>query len=282
MKALLLVTALLSWHANAYAWGDDGHRITGQIANGLLTDNARSEVRRLLGSDDLSLVATWMDDERDTLNQRLPGSSRWHYENREACGKAISVRTCPRGQCLTKQLERSLRESGNKKLEDKQRAESLRIAIHLLGDLHQPLHLVDNYDRGGNDTWVQLPRDKQPRRLHEVWDTRLLRLSLGRASTKKSAEYAEALTDRFATQSKEWQLGDVEQWASDTHQLGIDMYRQLPTFSCRTAQTANEPNAMILPASYIESARSIVDLQLAKAGVRLAAELNKTFAAKTP
>jgi S1/P1 Nuclease len=281
MKTLLWVCVLLCWQTTVHAWGDDGHRITAQVANELLSDSARQEIRRLVGSDDLTLIANWMDDEREMLNKTLPGSSRWHYENREACANKISSRACPRGQCITKQLERSLQQLKDVKLTDKQRTDALRIAVHLLGDLHQPLHLSDNYDRGGNDTLVRLPREREPRRLHDAWDTRFLKMNLARRNTQSNA-YAESLVQRFAAQSSNWQTGAIEQWANETQLLGGEAYRLLPAFSCRTMADAKQNETVTVPVSYINWARSTVDIQLMKAGVRLAAVLNQTFAARAP
>lgn len=280
MKTLLWACVLLCWQTTVHAWGDDGHRIAAQVANALLTDSARQEIRRLVGSDDLTQIANWMDDEREALNKKAPGSARWHYENREACANKIDPRACPRGQCITKQLERSLRQVQDTKLSDQQRADALRIAVHLLGDLHQPLHLSDNYDRGGNDTLVRLPREREPRRLHDAWDTRFLKMNLGRKNAKSNV-HAESLAQRFAAESVDWHTGDIEQWATETQLLGREAYRLLPAFSCRTKPDAKQNDAVILPSSYIDWARSTVDIQLVKAGVRLAAALNKTFAART-
>ena len=157
MKSFALACWLLSigWQQPSYAWGNEGHRITGYIANSLLTDATRAQLRALVGTDDLAQIATWMDDEREALKQRLPDSSRWHYENRAVCDQASTVRPCPKGHCITQQIDRSTAVLANRGATVAQRADAVRILVHLLGDLHQPQHLVDDHDRGGNDVWVR-------------------------------------------------------------------------------------------------------------------------------
>jgi hypothetical protein len=274
----LLVFGLLIfvWQRPALAWGDEGHRITGFIANTYLSDTARAQLRALVSTDNIALIATWMDDERESLNQRLPGSSRWHYENRLACeSQADPARACPQGQCVTRQIERwkNVLQNGNESIAH--RADAVRILVHLLGDLHQPLHLTDNNDRGGNDLLVRLPREKEPRRLHEVWDTRVVHLNLRRRGTES---YARVLDERFEKQRIDWQHGTLEEWARETNLLGRDAYQSLPHFACRTAKEPAEAMT-VLPAAYIDAAKPIVDQQLAKAGMRIAWILNAALAA---
>jgi hypothetical protein len=272
MKPAALACILLTfgWQT-ANAWGDEGHRITGFIANAYLSDAARSQLRTLVSTDNIALIATWMDDERESLNQSLPRSSHWHYENRPACeSTGETARGCPQGQCVTRQIERWTKVLQNRDESIAHRADAVRILVHLLGDLHQPLHLIDNNDRGGNDVLVRLPREKEPRRLHEIWDTRIVHMNLRRRGTER---YARVLDERFAMQRIEWQRGTIEEWARETHSLGLDAYQSLPNFVCRAAKKPAE-TVIDLPAAYIDTAKPIVDKQLAKAGMRMAWILN--------
>ena len=267
---LTLLFAIQSWSA-AYGWGDEGHRITGYIADELLTATARAELRKI-GDDDLAQIATWLDDQRDALEQRYRGSSRWHYENRPACGSSSGgSSTCPRGQCITRQIERSLAVLDDRQAGRAQRVEALRILVHLLGDLHQPLHLADNGDRGGNDTYVLLPNDGRPRRLHEAWDTRFLRMNLRR---RDEQAYAHSLLTAHRSERTAWKNGDIAAWAMESYTIGTrHAYDLLPGFACGRHDSA----PIRLPSSYIEQAREDVDVQLVKAGVRIAEILNRAL-----
>jgi len=277
MLRLALVAVLLTFSGQpAFAWGDDGHRITGAIATKLLTESTRARLRELFGDDDLAQIATWMDDEREALNQRLPGSARWHYENRPACARTGSAtNACPKGQCITQQIQRSRAVLQSARTTQAQRSDAVRILVHLLGDLHQPLHMIDNDDRGGNDFYVRLPRQKTPRRLHEVWDTSLVRMNLRRTGVSR---YATTLVTRFEGERDALQSGTVEQWASETHALALKYaYLSLPNFVCRLKIESSD--AGTLPIEYVEAGRTVVEKQLAKAGMRMAIVLNETLGA---
>jgi hypothetical protein len=262
--AVLAVTAC----ANAHAWGDQGHRITGHIASALLTDAARSQLQKLIGTDDLSQIATILDDEREQMEQRIPGSSSWHYENRQVCPRtSTSKAECPKGQCITRQIERFVNTLSDAQNSRAAQSDALRGLAHLLGDLHQPLHVSDNNDRGGNDLLVILPGEKKSRNLHEVWDTRLVRMNLRRRNEQR---YALALLATFSARQTEWSQGGVVFWADETYRLSKERaYNALPQFACGV-----KPSSITLTDPYVLLARETVEMQLAKAGVRLATVLN--------
>jgi hypothetical protein len=98
-------------------------------------------------------------------------------------------------------------------------------------------------------------------------------LNLRRGGTEN---YAHALDARFEKQRIEWQRGSLEDWARETHLLGRDAYQSLPNFACRTAK---EPagTVTVLPTAYVDTAKPIIDSQLAKAGMRIAWTLNATL-----
>jgi hypothetical protein len=226
-------------------------------------------LRQLVGTDDLAQVATILDDERAALEEKIPGSSRWHYENRQVCSPHNEAPAeCPKGQCITRQIERFAQTLRDTRSSHAQQVQAVQGLAHLIGDLHQPLHLADNRDRGGNDVRVLLPAEKKPRNLHEAWDTSFVRMNLRRRDERR---YSASLSAQFATSLAAWRQGDVAKWAAETHLLADERaYRALPEFTCGNPR--NRPIA--LPDTYIEQARATVEQQLAKAGVRLAEVLN--------
>jgi hypothetical protein len=264
------IVSLTLLASQAWAWGNDGHRITGHIASAFLNAHTRIHLRRILGHDDLSLIAAQMDEARDSFEVRHPGAARWHYENRLVCGGGTS---CPQGHCVTRQIDlhvRKLREA----ITPEAKAEAIVVVVHLIGDLHQPLHLADNRDRGGNDRWVMLPGERDRRRLHEVWDTRIVKLSMHRRSASAQAA---ALMQRFDAEVKLWKTGTVTHWAAESYQAGREKaYLTLPQFACATAK-AGRTNPVTLSSDYVASAERIVSEQLMKAGIRIAAVLNTAF-----
>lgn len=268
--ALAVIATLIAPHA--HAWGNDGHRIVGYIASSLLDDSVRQRLHALLGDEDLAGIATQLDEQRDVWERRFPGASKWHYENRAICSSQIS---CPQGQCVTRQIENHLQTLRDPRASREKRTEALTIVVHLVADLHQPLHLTDNRDRGGNDVWVLMPREREPRRLHEVWDTRLIRLGMQRRS---APSYSELLLRQFESRKTAWTKGTTETWAAETHRIGRESaYLTLPGFSC-TIDKQNTRTEIELSSDYVESAQKVAAEQLAKAGVRLAAVLNTALA----
>ncbi|HTE42805.1 MAG TPA: S1/P1 nuclease [Steroidobacteraceae bacterium] len=280
---LLMAIVALSSPPSSQAWGSPGHRITGYIANSLLTHDARAQLKILVGSDDVSLLTTWMDDERESLERQRPGTSRWHYENRTICG--VFNRDCPRGDCITEQIERHRAILADVRASRVERATAVRVLAHLIGDMHQPLHIADNKDRGGNDTYVELPREKNARRLHEAWDVSFVKLNVGRRS---EANFAHDLIRKHAGARASWERGTLDEWAQETYALGKRFgYESLPAFACANSNAPNSPRSnpqgpIVLSAEYIAAARSTVETQLAAAGVRLAKVLNEALASDGP
>jgi hypothetical protein len=278
---LLLVVALLAPYLAAHAWGAQGHRVTGHIANAHLTDHTRMQLRELLGTDDLSRIATWMDDERDALAKRIPDSPRWHYENRHVCGRGDRRTECPRGACITQQIEREMDLLRNASAGREQRKQAVQVLAHLLGDLHQPLHLADNGDRGGNDTLVRGPGVRGQIKLHELWDTHVLKLNM---QQRGALTHSQWIARQFADDLDAWRNGSVELWAEESYSLGKEIaYGALSNFTCGAetrgsrspvALTTTALTPTVLTDAYLADARAAVDRQLVKAGVRLAHVLN--------
>ncbi|MGE0115765.1 MAG: S1/P1 nuclease [Steroidobacteraceae bacterium] len=267
LHLLLLLVAL--WGQNAAAWGNTGHRITGYVAESLLTPATRRQVRQLLGEESLAAAATYMDVQRMMLSERWPETERWHYDNQPVCYRQQAY--CLDGNCATRQIERFRQLLADRHADKNERALALRLMIHMLGDIHQPLHMTDNHDRGGNNLYVRLYAGGERYRLHEVMDTVLLRQLIGK---QRIRNYASDLRQRYHPQLHEWQQGSLNDWAQQTHQLAVtESYGGLPGFACNIEQN----KTITLPQSYVQDARQYLPQQLARAGVRIAAVLNATL-----
>ena len=277
-RAAILIALWLASASDGHAWGDQGHRVTGYIAQTGLSESTRAQLVALVGNDDLAQISTWMDDNRDALAERLPGSPRWHYENRTTCGAAS--RACDGEHCVTARIERYRTILRDPQRPREQRAEAVRILVHLVGDLHQPLHLADNTDRGGNELYVVMPGEREPRRLHEVWDSRVLRMEMGRRS---AASYARSLAmNDNATRAERPASREVsvELWAAHSYGQGRDIaYGKLPGFACGTKRYGAQGNPIKLDDAYLSEARAVVADQLLSAGRHIAQVLNEALAA---
>ncbi len=264
MIASLLILPI----GSAKAWGNLGHRITAEIAEELLTPTSRSQIHNLLADESLADAANYMDTHRDELHAYWPTSARWHYDNKEVCGAAPY---CRDGACATHQIEIFRQQLADKNASRSQRVMALRLLIHMIGDIHQPLHMADNNDRGGNDTWVRMYAGAQRYRLHEIFDTELVRDNVHH---RRDFLYAHELLSRVQPQLAVWQTGNVDSWAKESYQSGAKfVYGSLPEFTCGM----QDSHTITLTPEYVSNAHELVATQLAKAGVRIAVMLNETL-----
>ncbi len=265
----LLAWLLIGLSLSAWPWGARGHREVARIAEAHLSVAARQEVDRLLASDldadgqpsavsDLVQVATWAD----TIKSHAYGRQRaaWHYEDLPVCTRMPPP--CPQGRCLEAAVRRQLAILADRQQTDARREVALKWVVHLVADLHQPLHVSDDGDAGGNHLDVLLRPGGRVRNLHHVWDTTWVRQVLRHPPTL-SAQEVGAIDD------------DIPAWIAQSHALGVDVaYGALPGFHCGIPVTQN----LVLDDHYQSLARHSVALQLQRAGLRLAHLLNDTLA----
>lgn len=296
--------------ATAWSWGCDAHRIVALIASDRMSESARAAATALLAAspvtsetrgcrsvvrNPLADVAMWAD----AIRGDEPDTAPWHYvELARDARRGDLAGACRGGRCvigaITRQIE-VLRSSAPAA----ERARALRFVVHLVGDLHQPLHASGNGDRGGNCvpvTWFDDrphagSRDRWEPNLHAVWDVQLVTAILARAHATPS-QYADELRRRFAHDVAEWQRAprDLDAWAWETHRLGVDVaYGRLPRAiphergsiaGCGDHDDVGQRMARLdlrLADAYVDVVRPTVDVQLAKAGARLAAILDAAF-----
>ena len=156
--------------AHAFAWGAQGHEVIASVAWQRLNPQARQEVTRLLALEPgqtLESIATWADEHRS------PATGVWHYVNfpRTSC-KYEPERDCPGGRCVVAAIAHQASVFASH-ASDAERLKALKYLVHLVGDVHQPLHAGYQDDRGGNRFQLQLWM--HARNLHAVWDSGLLR-----------------------------------------------------------------------------------------------------------
>jgi hypothetical protein len=244
------------------AWGPTGHRVVGQIAMHHLTDQAKAEIEKILGHHDLALVSNWADEIRGIEEYRY--LSPWHYVSINDDEKTYeNSKINPRGDVIQaiKKCEATLR---NKDASQKERQEALKLLVHFIGDVHNPLHVGRREDRGGNEIDV-LFFDKKTN-LHKVWDEEIIdfrRLSF--------TEYARFL-DRFTPEQLEKLMADdLMVWVNES----ISYREKVYTFT-----EFDEHNGVKIPKlrwRYRDLAVPIIDQRLAEGGVRLASRLNAIF-----
>lgn len=262
-RLLTIAAAVLLTPGPAYAWGKTGHRVVAALADDQLSGLARAHVRELLGSESLTEAATWPDEMKAAPTPFWQKTaSPWHYVTLDGITYDEAP---PEGDALEALVRFSATLKDPKaSLADKQLA--LRFIVHVVGDLHQPMHNGKCCDRGGNEVKVKwFGRDTN---LHAVWDSALIddqQLSF--------TELAAKLNRR--TSSDEviaWWNINPRDWVSESAQLRDALYPP--------AGKAGELPS--LGYDYIYRHSQLVDHRLSQAGVRLAAYLNHIYAEPQP
>jgi hypothetical protein len=288
--AFLAFSLLAAVPQQAAAWGDDGHKVVALIAEHYLTPTAKRQVDALLAADtdpltphDIASEATWADRYRDSDNRRshYDATKRWHFVDLEitdpdvakACyGHAPLPAGTPasvgdKNACVVDKINQFAEELGAPGTDAEERIVALKFLLHVVGDMHQPLHASDNNDAGGNSVKVMVDGfDHRARNnLHGFWDTQFVE-ALGRPPAALATQLLAQITSE---QEAEWKQGTPNDWALESFSIAqVDVYGD-PPLSKDTLQR--------LDAAYVDRAKKDVALQLSRAGVRLAAVLNKAL-----
>ncbi len=256
--ALLLLFPSLCW-----GWGREGHRIIAKVAERHLNENTRVMVRSLLGSQRLDSIASWADEVRE----RRPETGPWHYVNIPPGGKYDARRDCPMpNSCVVEKIAEFSKVLRDRNASRRRRIEALKFLVHFVGDIHQPLHTVGEAE-DGNRIRVRFlghelcgPYDCN---LHGVWDTSMI-LHAG----LRPEAYAARLEGLIQQERLEARSGGTpEQWADE---------------SVRLVRSAWVGDGTDLDEAYYRREITVVNWQMALAGLRLARLLNETLGKMTP
>ncbi len=151
------------------AWGMLGHRIVGEIASSHLTPKAAKEVQKILGNETMALASTWADFIRNDSSYKF--LTEWHYADVEkgtAESNVIATMKADTGANAFNKIEFLVAQLKNKSLEQDKKLLYLRMLIHIVGDVHQPFHVSEAGDKGGND--IKVSWFKESSNIHRVWD----------------------------------------------------------------------------------------------------------------
>ena len=256
-KFLYILTVFILFNFHSYAapkWGATGHRVVGAIADQYTTNKAKRHIKKMLNHQSLALVATFADDIK--ADPRYKEFETWHYVNMTFDETYETSKKNPKGDLVTgiaycKNIIKDPNASDNDK------SFYLKMLIHLVGDLHQPLHIGREKDRGGNDIKVQwFYKDTN---LHKVWDSQMI--DGDKMSYSELAANAEFLTKK---QVKFLQQGSTVDWVNETQQLTKEIYSSVE-------------DGENLRYAYSYKFMDVVRDQLQIAGIRLAKILNDLF-----
>ncbi len=256
-----LLGVICLWSARpVFAWGPQGHRVIAVIAQSNLTPQGREKINALLGPyNSLAAISSWADDTRPDYAETGP----WHYIDIPIEANSIDMAAeCPQSNCVIGQIEKFEGVLKDAHASEADRRVALEFLVHFVGDLHQPLHAVDNDDKGGN--LVQVVFFGQPSNLHSVWDSGILN-HVEPYGNKLAEELGRGITP---AEREQWGKGSVEDWALESHRLAREVaYKNLPP----------GPPPLALGQAYVDATAPAVKVQLEKAGIRLAKILNQAL-----
>lgn len=259
ISKLLLLVLLFILPFTSNAWGILGHRIVGAIADSYLTAKAKAEIRKILGTESISMASNWADFiKSDSTYKHL---DPWHYVNydknlsyeqiKEVMKKDTSVNAYTKLNFLIKELKK-------KNLEKSKKLMYLRLLIHIVGDIHQPLHVSPVGSTGGND--IRVNWFSTPSNLHRVWDSHLIE-----QQQLSYSEYVADINHTTLTQRKKWQTEPLSRWFYDSYVIAQELHNEIKESNPRLGYRYN-----------FDHIHTVND-QLLKGGVRLAGLLNEIF-----
>jgi hypothetical protein len=239
---------------NTAIWGQTGHRVVGEIAYSHLTNKAKRNIEKLLNGEGLAIISTYADEIKSDKKYREFGT--WHYVNFKDEESYETSEKNPKGD-LIQGIKKCQEVISNPNASKEEKIFYVKLLVHLLGDLHQPLHIGRSEDRGGNNIKVQWFRGNT--NLHSVWDTKMIE-SYNMTYTELSSN----LNKFSKNQRKAIQEGTVLDWVNETRFLTMKVYE-----SAKVDEN--------LSYRYMYENFATVKTQLQKGGLRLAKVLNELF-----
>jgi len=249
----LLATGVTS---PAFGWGQTGHRVTGAIAQQYLSPLSQAAMMELLPNSSLAQASTHADEMRSDPSefwQKTAGP--WHYVSVPEGKTYVEVGAPDEGDAVTalEQFTNTLKDPSA--TTDEKRL-ALQFIVHIIGDLHQPLHAGNGTDRGGNDVKVRF--FWQDSNLHRVWDSQMLE-QRGLSYTEWTAQLTRSITPQDI---RSWASTDVLEWIKESTEIRDTIYPD---------------NANNMSYDYLYNNLPTAQKRIQMAGIRIAMYLNKVF-----
>lgn len=238
---------------NAFSWGQTGHRVVGLIAERHLTKKAKKNLEKILKDETLAEVSNYMDFIKS--DHAFDHMSPWHYATIPD-GKTYADAGTPEEGDVIVTIERLIAELKSKKFTEQDELFAIKCLVHLIGDIHQPLHVGNGDDKGGND--VKLEYFWEESNLHRVWDSGMID-----EKQYSYSEYVEWIDHASADQITKWQNDKLMDWANESKEVRPQVY--------------NLPKSMKINYRYNYENEALLNQRLLQAGIRLAGILNEIY-----
>jgi hypothetical protein len=278
LKRLLAFLAVFSLLASpALAWWDYGHKSVATIAFAQLKPETKREIARLIAHSaeldtpecpirNIEDAAYWPDCIR-VYKERFNYTFSWHYQDIDICRPFDIKEGCKDGNCVTAQIERNMKLLADRKLPARERLIALAFVAHLVGDIHQPLHVGERGDNGGNK--VNARYGAIGANLHSIWDGLLAE----RAISNPPGGPMGVLTDFSPDERAAMAAGTLQDWTRETWQVSHDFaYGSVVANPCGPM-----PPVVTIDEATAQKLLPVVRRQIARGGIRLGLLLDRAF-----
>ncbi|HYJ29084.1 MAG TPA: S1/P1 nuclease [Allosphingosinicella sp.] len=276
----LAAALLFAFPVPAAAWWEYGHETVATIAEMEAAPATRREIRRLLAQSRLldtpicpartiEQASVWPDCIKQ-LRDRFSYAGPWHYQNVDVCRPFDQESACRDGNCVSTQIDRNARLLADEALPTRERVTALAFLVHLMGDLHQPMHAGDRGDLGGNRFGVDYGIISGRTNLHTIWDGYLA----DRSISTPIGEAAGLIAEMPEADRRAARLGSVTDWARESWQAAHDFaYGTVLPDPCAPIP-AERP---MLREEQVRTLIPVVRRQVTKGGLRLARLLDEAL-----
>jgi len=277
MKTFIAALMLISSSA-VFAWGNTGHRVVGDVAARFLDIGVLVKAHKLLKGQSLSHVATWPDEIKSEPTT-YQYTYNWHYTTWQTNDHDHneSTETATTG-LLLKSISDQLAVLRDPIASDDQKAFALKFVVHLVGDVHMPLHVSDGTDQGGN--LCKVTYMGKPYNLHALWDEAMIDFT-NLSFTEMAKFISEGKTSEDVKAARN---GSVLDWALESKNLAAILYPAEVIPSTEPAVGRSYCKKEVLPEEmpklsyeYAYKFYPIIEKRLYEAGVRLAMLLNENL-----
>lgn len=241
------------------AWGVLGHRIVGEIADSYLTKKAKRNIAQILGNESVAMSSTWSDFIKSDAAYGY--MYNWHFINLKEGLSEQDIRNYLATDTTTDVYTKIIfctEQLKNKSTDKRLKEIYLKSLIHMVGDLHQPMHVGRYEDLGGNK--IKVNWFSTPTNLHAVWDEKLIDFQ-----QLSYTEYARAINFTTKNERNVLQQAPLSTWVVESYFIAQNLYSDITQPDQRLDYKYNY--------KYVNTLNS----QLLKGGVRLAGLLNEIF-----
>ena len=256
MRRLAVIFLAMTIPAMAFAWGAKGHDIVAYVAEKNISKRTLRKVESVLGGHSMVYVANWMDNASHT--EEYAYTKTWHYVNVDPNeGSYYNSEKETKGDVVMA-IDDIIANLKSGELTPRDERTQLMMLIHLVGDMHCPMHAGHKSDRGGNSTKVKYFNSQK--KLHSVWDSDIVES----AHRWSHSEWQEQIDRVSKKEKKAMTQGGTMDWIEECVALATDVY----------ARSTTGEN---LSYDYVAYYSPILEKQLLKAGIRLASILEEIY-----